>query len=73
MKQVIVKKGQVLNENVSSPIIELGFVLIKVAYSCISAGTEIASVKNTEKSLITRAMEKPEKIDQALQMLKQKG
>ncbi len=73
MKQVIVKKGKVFNEEVAPPIVEPGFLLIQVANSCISAGTEIASVNSTKKSMINRAMEKPEKISMVLQMLKQRG
>ncbi len=73
MRQIVVKKGSVINEEVASPKVEQGFILIKVAYSCISAGTEVAGVKNTQKGLIKRALEKPEKVEQALQMLKQIG
>ena len=73
MKQIIIKKGSAITEDVSRPTIEDGFILIKTSYSCISAGTEIASVQNSKKSLVNRAMEKPEKINQALNMIRKQG
>ena len=45
MKQLIIKKGIAINEEVPAPVIQDGFVLIKVAYSCISAGTEMSGVE----------------------------
>jgi predicted dehydrogenase/threonine dehydrogenase-like Zn-dependent dehydrogenase len=73
MKQLIVKKGIAINEEVPAPVIQDGFVLIKVAYSCISAGTEMSGVERSKMSLVNRAMEKPEKIKVALDMLKKRG
>ncbi|MBA7532820.1 Inositol 2-dehydrogenase/D-chiro-inositol 3-dehydrogenase [subsurface metagenome] len=73
MKQLIIKKGVALNEEVAIPKISSGHVLIRVAYSCISAGTEMAGVERTKKSMLARAMEKPEKVKMALDLLKQRG
>ena len=73
MKQLIVKKGIVINEEVSAPVIQEGFILIKVGYSCISAGTEIAGVTQSGKSILKRALEKPEKMTMLINMLKSKG
>ncbi|MBN2698013.1 MAG: bi-domain-containing oxidoreductase [Bacteroidales bacterium] len=73
MKQVIVKKGTVINEEVPVPAVETGYVLIRVAFSCISAGTEISGIRDTNKSILTKAMEKPEKVRQVLNMLSQRG
>jgi predicted dehydrogenase/threonine dehydrogenase-like Zn-dependent dehydrogenase len=73
MKQLIIKKGHILNEDVSIPSLEQGFVLIRVAYSSISSGTELAGVTQSKKSMLERAMEKPEKIGMLIDMLKRKG
>ena len=73
MKQLIVKKGIVINEEVPVPVLQEGFVLIKVAYSCISAGTEMSGISQSGKSIFKRALEKPEKIAMLIDMLKSKG
>ncbi len=73
MKQLIIKKGRILNEEVSVPLVEKGFILIRVAYSSISSGTELAGVSQSSKTIIQRAMEKPEKIGMFIDMLKRKG
>lgn len=73
MKQLIIKKGIAINEEVPAPVIQDGFVLIKVAYSCISAGTEMSGVERSKMSLVDRALEKPEKVKVALDMLKKRG
>ena len=73
MLQAVVKKGAVLNENVSAPVVSDGAVLIKVHYSCISAGTETSSVVNSSKGLIRRALEQPKNIKKAIDMAKSEG
>ena len=47
MLQAIVKKGRVVSESVPAPVVSHGSVLVKVLYSCISAGTEISGVKES--------------------------
>jgi len=44
MKQVLVKKGQILIEDVPPPLVDKGSVLVEVKYSLISAGTETAKL-----------------------------
>jgi predicted dehydrogenase/threonine dehydrogenase-like Zn-dependent dehydrogenase len=73
MKQLIIKKGLIFNEEVSIPLVENGYVLIHVAYSSISSGTELAGISQSQKTLIKRAVEKPEKIRMFINMLKRKG
>ena len=62
MKQVILKKGIVFSEEVAKPGVSEGSVLIRTVVSCISAGTELASIQTSEKPLIKRALEQPEKV-----------
>jgi predicted dehydrogenase/threonine dehydrogenase-like Zn-dependent dehydrogenase len=73
MIQAIVKKGKVLGEQVPAPIVSKGSLLIKVVYSCISAGTELSGVTDSGKSLIQKALDQPEKIRKAFNILKNEG
>ena len=73
MKQAVVKKGKVIAENIPAPNVSKGCVLIKVHYSCISAGTEMSSVNTTKKSLIKRAIDSPEEVKEVLDFIKVNG
>ena len=73
MKQAVVKKGKVIAQNVAAPNVSAGSVLIKVHYSCISAGTEMTSVNTTKKSLIKRAIDSPEEVKEVLDFVKTNG
>lgn len=73
MKQGIVKKGRVIAENIPTPVVSDGSVLIKVHYSCISAGTEMTSVNTSKQSLIKRALNSPEEVKTAIEFAKQNG
>ena len=73
MKQGIVKKGKVLSENIPTPIVSDGSVLIQVAYSCISAGTEMTSVNTSKQSIIQRALNSPEEVKTAIEFAKANG
>jgi len=73
MIQAILKKGRVVGENVPLPSVSEGSALIKVLYSCISVGTETASVQASNKSLIKRALEQPENVKKVLNMAKSIG
>ena len=73
MKQAIVKKGKVVCQEISTPVVQSQRVLIKVVNSCISAGTEIASVNDSGLSLIQKAMEKPARIKQVIDMSRAQG
>lgn len=73
MIQAIVKKGKVLSEEISSPKVSKGSLLIKVVNSCISAGTEISGVQGSGKSLIKRALEQPKNIKKVIDMARSEG
>ena len=60
MKQLLVKKGQILSEDLPSPALQEGTVKIQVLYSCISAGTELSNVSTSGKGILQRVIEKPE-------------
>ena len=73
MKQAVVKKGRVISQNVPTPNVSKGSVLIKVQYSCISAGTEMTSVNTTKKSLVKRAIDSPDEVKEVLAFVKVNG
>jgi len=73
MKQVLIKKGKAIVEEVPAPSVERGTVLVETAYSCISIGTEMAGVKEGSKSLIQRAIENPEYVTTAARMAFEQG
>ena len=73
MKQAVLSKGIVVPKDVPLPNLEPGGILVKVAFSCISAGTEMSSVRSSGKSLIKRALEKPDQLKSGIGMLRQRG
>ena len=73
MKQVFVGKGGVFVDEVPAPLIDDGEVLVQVAYSCISAGTELTRVKSAGKTIVQKALEKPKNIEKVLSMLQDRG
>jgi predicted dehydrogenase/threonine dehydrogenase-like Zn-dependent dehydrogenase len=73
MKQVFIKRGTVIIEDVPAPLIDEDEILVQVYYSCISAGTEIANIKVSEKSLIRKALDKPQDVKKILENLRTSG
>jgi predicted dehydrogenase/threonine dehydrogenase-like Zn-dependent dehydrogenase len=73
MKQVFSSKHGISVQEVPEILVKKGFVKIKVLYSCISAGTEIATVKGSSKSLFQRVIDDPKKITQIIDIAKNQG
>lgn len=73
MLQAIVKKGRVYADHISAPQLSDNNVLIQVVFSCISAGTELASVGMSGKPLYKRAFEQPQNVAKVLEMAKAIG
>jgi predicted dehydrogenase/threonine dehydrogenase-like Zn-dependent dehydrogenase len=73
MKQVIIRQGNAYVEEIPSPGVEPGTILVKVTRSCISIGTEMAGVKATSESLLQRALKRPEQVKKVIQMVNQEG
>jgi predicted dehydrogenase/threonine dehydrogenase-like Zn-dependent dehydrogenase len=73
MLQAIIKKGKVVAEEVTTPILSKGEVLISVSYSCISSGTELKSVNNSSGNLISKAIKEPENLKRVLSLAKAQG
>ena len=73
MKQVFIKKGSVIVDEVPAPLVEEGGVLVEVAYSLISTGTEVSGVEQSGRSLVQRALDEPDRIQQVIEHLRKQG
>ena len=73
MKQVFNSLKGIVVKEVPEPSIKEGFVKIKVAYSCISAGTELSSVKGADKNILSKIIEDPGKIAKVWDIVKTQG
>ncbi len=75
MKQLAqkLKDGRMEVIKVPVPVVSRGMLLVRNAYSVISAGTEGSTVKAARKSLIGKAKERPQQARQMLDLLKQAG
>jgi len=73
MKQVLVKRGRVQIEDVPAPLLNNNHILVEVAYSLISTGTEVTGAKRSGESLAKKAIQQPENVKKVLNILKEKG
>jgi predicted dehydrogenase/threonine dehydrogenase-like Zn-dependent dehydrogenase len=77
MRQVLLQDGQAVVEEVPAPALLPGSVLVRVAYSCISAGTEGATLASSEGrsglGLLRRALRHPEKVRQVIGSVRTRG
>ncbi len=73
MKQVLVHQGQIIIEDIPAPLLEEGFLLVEVAYSLLSAGTELGNVQTSGKSLLKRAAEQPDQVKKIISYFKNHG
>jgi predicted dehydrogenase len=72
MKQVLLGKN-ILVSDVPAPNPGEKQVLVEVAYSFISTGTEIAGVKSSTAGLISKIKDHPDRIRQVLEMVRVNG
>ena len=73
MKQVLIKKGQAVIEEVPAPIVNENEILVQVYYSCISTGTEMAELKSSVTPLYRKALERPQNVRKVLEMIRNHG
>lgn len=73
MKQILIKNGEVVVEEIACPGCPDGFVLVENRYSLISTGTESSIVKQGGASLISKALEQPALIKKTFQSMKELG
>lgn len=73
MKQVLIKGGGVVVDEVPAPEVGAKNILVQVEYSCISAGTELAGVALSGMPLYRRALKQPENVKRVLDMMRDQG
>ena len=73
MKQVLIKQGQAVVEDIPAPVVSKGMLLVRVCYSCISIGTEMASVKTSGLPLWKKVLQEPNSIKKALNLVSTHG
>lgn len=75
MKQVVqnFRSGQLKVEELPSPALRPGGVLVRTAFSLISAGTERTIVETAQSSLIGKARSRPDLVRQVLDTVKREG
>ncbi len=73
MKQVLVKKGQAVVEDIPAPLVSNNTILVEVKYSCISIGTEMNNVSLSKMPLWKRALKQPHNAKKALKMMATNG
>lgn len=73
MKQVLIQGGGVQVENVPAPQVSERSILVRVAYSCVSVGTESGSVRLSGMPLYRRALKQPHHVKRVLDMARDQG
>jgi predicted dehydrogenase/threonine dehydrogenase-like Zn-dependent dehydrogenase len=73
MKQVLIKNGKAIVENIPPPQCESGSVRVGVHYSCISAGTEMSSIKKSGMPLWQLALDQPQHVKKVFQSINHFG
>jgi len=62
VKQVLLTGAGVEVREVAAPRVEPGAVLVRVAHSCISIGTEMSGVRDSNLPLWKRALQRPDQV-----------
>jgi len=74
MKIVMIREGQIAVDEIPTPQADNGMALVKVVYSCISAGTELSGVQNSANPpLWKRALKNPDKVLDTAKKIGTKG
>ena len=73
MKQVLIRSGSAVVEEVPAPLVGHKNILVRVTHSCISVGTETAGMKMSGLPLYKRALKQPENVKRALDMMRDQG
>ena len=73
MKQVLIRRGEVVVEEVPACTVSPKCVLVSTAHSCISAGTELAGMRMSGMSLYRRALKQPEHVRHVIELVGDQG
>ncbi len=68
-----VRSGEVTGHEVPQPELRPGGILVRTAFSAISAGTELAHREQVEKSLLGKAMARPDLVRQVMDFARTAG
>jgi threonine dehydrogenase-like Zn-dependent dehydrogenase len=73
VKQVLIRQGQAVIEEVPAPQVERGTVLVQVSHSCVSIGTEMSAIKTSNLPLWKRALKQPENVKKVVDLALSQG
>jgi predicted dehydrogenase/threonine dehydrogenase-like Zn-dependent dehydrogenase len=73
VKQVLAKGGVVTVESVPAPLVSPKNLLVRVAWSCVSVGTEVAGVRLSGLPLYRRALKQPQHLKKVLETMRDQG
>ena len=73
MKQVLIQSGTAIVSDVPAPQVSPKNLLVRVDYSCISVGTEMAGVRMSGLPLYQRALKQPENVKRVMEMVRDQG
>ncbi|TDA70361.1 MAG: hypothetical protein D9V47_01640 [Clostridia bacterium] len=73
MKQVFLKNGQIVVEEVRAPTPGDKEVLVANAFSLISGGTEGAALKSGTEGLLAKALRRPDLVEKVWQKVREEG
>jgi predicted dehydrogenase len=73
MKQLLVRGGGVVVETVPAPRATPRSIVVRVAHSCVSVGTETTSVRMSGMPLYRRALKQPQHVKRVLEIARDQG
>jgi len=73
VKQVLIRGGGVAVEEVPAPVVSPASILVRVAHSCVSVGTEMSSVRMSGLPLYRRALKQPHHAKRVLEIARDEG
>jgi predicted dehydrogenase/threonine dehydrogenase-like Zn-dependent dehydrogenase len=73
MKQVLVRNGRAVVEDVPAPVVGERNILVRVGYSCVSPGTEAARLRLSGMPLYRRALAQRDQAKRALDVGREQG
>ena len=73
MKQVLLRDGRAVVEEVPAPQAEAGRVLVRTSFSVLSAGTERAVLQSTEQGGLLAQARDPRRLGRAFEILRDEG
>jgi predicted dehydrogenase/threonine dehydrogenase-like Zn-dependent dehydrogenase len=73
LKQILIRNGQPVVEDVPRPQAERGTVVVRASFSCVSPGTELSSIRASATPLWKRALREPANVGKVLAMVRERG